>query len=627
MTYLTEYSDLLQKHKSNALREVNSTKELREINTKDRFLTTRFYREISGGIFNQQVTKIHLGICSEFLHKSNPNYYFHMILEESDRGISWKFGIKDNHHHILMKISNGFGILDQAEKLNWESISGFIEFVQYCKLTNYCYNCGDMLDMSSSNYMSCDNQKCLDACSCYLLDDYVTSEYKRGPVICLFLIENAYNAISSNRSSLIYNPRPPYLEELANSNGQDVVDYLKNLLHNNWTFVKIKNILSKVSSDQDLFELTSEEVYAFIKYTIKSNKTLIHIDNIFNSDDITTVIGDKLSDDQVRYLNTQFDNMLQFRVEHPAMKEEKFKKAAETCYLYHGSILENWYSILRNGIKIASKTKLQLNGAAHGVGVYLSDSVDFSYGYSGRNGVASKIAVAVFEVIGNRKQYKKTSNIFVVDKEDVLILRYLLVFTPGKNGYAGVGGQISQLLNHKFSSNIKKNTQLGMSKVQMIRTKRLMKEYQSLVKQGPEKLGFRFKLATEDNLQHWRIFLNDFSDNKTLAADLKKYGIDEVEIEITFEDQYPLLPPFIRIVHPRFEFHTGHITLGGSLCMELLTNQGWSPTYSVENVIIQIKLAISEGGGKLDQKNYNQRYTLKEAKEAFNRVAARYGWV
>uniref|UniRef100_A0AAZ3RJK6 Poly [ADP-ribose] polymerase n=1 Tax=Oncorhynchus tshawytscha TaxID=74940 RepID=A0AAZ3RJK6_ONCTS len=48
-----------------------------------------------------------------------------------------------------------------------------------------------------------------------------------------------------------------------------------------------------------------------------------------------------------------------------------------------GSHIENWHSILRNGLVNASCTKLQLHGAAYGKGIYLSPVSSVSYGYSG----------------------------------------------------------------------------------------------------------------------------------------------------------------------------------------------------------------------------------------------------
>ena len=46
----------------------------------------------------------------------------------------------------------------------------------------------------------------------------------------------------------------------------------------------------------------------------------------------------------------------------------------------------------------------------------------------------------------------------------------------------------------------------------------------------------------------------------------------------------------------------GHIVQGGALCMELLTNTGWSSVSSMESVLMQIRLAIaSRPAARLDR--------------------------
>jgi ubiquitin-conjugating enzyme E2 Q len=139
-------------------------------------------------------------------------------------------------------------------------------------------------------------------------------------------------------------------------------------------------------------------------------------------------------------------------------------------------------------------------------------------------------------------------------------------------------------------------------------------------------LGFQIQLADEDQLGKWMIHLERV-DNPKLENQMRRLGIPAIEIEITFKETYPIAPPFIRVVYPHFKFHSGHITVGGSLCMEMLTNQGWSPTFNVENVITQIKMAIADGGGEIDEINYRRRYTMDEALEAFKRVMSAHGWV
>jgi len=68
----------------------------------------------------------------------------------------------------------------------------------------------------------------------------------------------------------------------------------------------------------------------------------------------------------------------------PPEKQRKFlelKKQHGTTYAFHGSGMENWHAILRNGLKNASGTKLQVNGAAHGSGIYFATNAGTSIGY------------------------------------------------------------------------------------------------------------------------------------------------------------------------------------------------------------------------------------------------------
>ncbi|PIO37002.1 hypothetical protein AB205_0158870 [Aquarana catesbeiana] len=60
-----------------------------------------------------------------------------------------------------------------------------------------------------------------------------------------------------------------------------------------------------------------------------------------------------------------------------------WKDNRNSIFSTSGSHIENWHSILRNGLVNASYTKLQLHGAAYGKGIYLSPISSISFGYSG----------------------------------------------------------------------------------------------------------------------------------------------------------------------------------------------------------------------------------------------------
>lgn len=147
-----------------------------------------------------------------------------------------------------------------------------------------------------------------------------------------------------------------------------------------------------------------------------------------------------------------------------------------------------------------------------------------------------------------------------------------------------------------------------------------------------------------DSLYHWRISLpaDGFPDDCVLKKDLVDYarrsmrggdssgGIETrkagVLFDVVFPQTFPFAPPFIRVVYPRFKFHTGHVTVGGSICMELLTAAGWLPTFSVESVFVQIRAEMISGNGRVDFDNPHD-YTESEAHQAFDRVARQHGWL
>jgi ubiquitin-conjugating enzyme E2 Q len=98
-----------------------------------------------------------------------------------------------------------------------------------------------------------------------------------------------------------------------------------------------------------------------------------------------------------------------------------------------------------------------------------------------------------------------------------------------------------------------------------------------------------------------------------------------IVLHVAFPATYPFAPPFCRVIRPRFQFLTGHVTIGGSICTELLTNKGWSSANTVEAVLVSIRAQFLEGGARLDMNNRTD-YTEHEAKNAFDRMVRTHGW-
>lgn len=63
--------------------------------------------------------------------------------------------------------------------------------------------------------------------------------------------------------------------------------------------------------------------------------------------------------------------------------------------------------------------------------------------------------------------------------------------------------------------------------------------------------------------------------------------------------------------------------------MDLLTSDGWLPSYSVPAILLQIKLAISNitpRPARLHPQYWDRPYTAKEALNGYTRAAALHGW-
>lgn len=481
-------------------------------------------------------------------------------------------------------------------------------------------------------------------------NNYIIDYYKSNSLVADFLIRNAYAAMKSGRCDTIFEPIPATWkttrsdrEELLNINSFKLNDKKKelNIIDN---IDSIFEYIKTSYNDLELLDKMGQNTYGLIKFILASNQIMIKSHSLLTSTDSIIINNPNPNSDKIITADAILSDIQQFKIIHTALIEDKLKDK-KTSFLYHGSPYENWYSIMRNGLKIGSKSKYFLNGAAYGNGIYLSNNIHTSLGYTAsrsgyiQNDKDIKI-LAIFEVIDNQRwNTGKAPGIFVVDDEDALLLRYLLVFNTVLNSSVGNINNTNNIITNGIFNAI--NTKLNRGDIQVqekkaeamekknivsIHNKRLMKEYQNIMKQSVASLGFSVKLAEEDNLSKWMI--NVFKpENAKLEEQMKKLNIDAIEIEITFKENYPIAPPFIRIVYPHFKFHSGHITVGGSLCMEMLTNQGWMPTFNIENVITQIKLAISDGGGEIDEDNYKKRYTMNEAIDSFKRVLASHGWV
>ncbi|XP_031570662.1 ubiquitin-conjugating enzyme E2Q-like protein 1 [Actinia tenebrosa] len=166
---------------------------------------------------------------------------------------------------------------------------------------------------------------------------------------------------------------------------------------------------------------------------------------------------------------------------------------------------------------------------------------------------------------------------------------------------------------------------MSLSHAQRVRTKRLMKEFHDVNRKSDYRI-FSAELVS-DNLYEWNVKLHKIDGDSLLHRDMVETGAKYILLNITFPENFPFAPPFMRVLAPRIE--GGFVLDGGAICMELLTPKGWSSAYTVEAVILQFSAAVVKGKGRIDR-TCKKAFSRKEAESAFKRLVKtheKYGWV
>lgn len=457
--------------------------------------------------------------------------------------------------------------------------------------------CGIEIEFNGDN---CGNIDCL-----YKLANLMIGDVDQDNKVIKYIKENqesSANLIFLISESTSLDPKPDHFSI------DDVHVVFKK--ENRFYYMELMKKIIKLNSDIEIICEYGEKFYYIMRYFITSTRKRIITSNA----------------------EKEFNC---YKIYHEYEKENEFEikiKNSNYCYLFHGSPIGNWYSILANDLQVYSGTSKMTTGQAYGPGIYLSDNYNTSNNYSKGQGV-----LGVYQVVGLKETYKKTQNIYVIPNKQLLILRYIII-----NGNMSKI-QTDELIFNKKAKLVKKtlsvsefisthfNDKVNVEQrkaIQLSNTsnKRLMKEYQNLLTDG-KKYGINVLLDNE-NLTKWFVQLYDFPLDTEFYKDFIKLPKNKQKIllEIEFEKSYPFKCPFIRVITPRFCIRTAHITSGGSICLESLTPSGWSAAMNIESVLIQIKTLIIEGNGRIDFTNQSP-YQYSMAKQSFEQVARAHNWI
>lgn len=191
---------------------------------------------------------------------------------------------------------------------------------------------------------------------------------------------------------------------------------------------------------------------------------------------------------------------------------------------------------------------------------------------------------------------------------------------------------------------------------------RIFSEMRSLSRDWENETPKLFDVDTvSNNALCWRFKVNGFDESgggKQLNDDLdvleNRRGQGYILMEIEFPADYPTRPFFLRIVSPRMRWYTGHVTAGGSICVEALTTSNtpnsWNhKTHCVESILRTVfaNMVFAEegfvrtanGGGRTGPlridlyRHFSHdvliEYSTFEARSAFTRMLdhhRRNGW-
>ncbi|XP_044212760.1 protein mono-ADP-ribosyltransferase PARP6-like [Thunnus albacares] len=289
----------------------------------------------------------------------------------------------------------------------------------------------------------------------------VTEEVATGAEVVDLLVAMCRAALQSSRKGIIFEPYPSVVDPcnpktLAFSPKRKSYDRLQKALDGVLLIRRMaQGPYTEIKKQMDKIDPLA---YPLLQWILASNRS--HIVKLpLNR--------------QLKFMHTPHQFLL---ISSPPSKEARFQAARKlhgSTFAFHGSHIENWHSILRNGLINASYTKLQLHGAAYGKGIYLSPISSISFGYSEmgkgrhqiltkeelikRNNRINKIkqehlgqarflqsrnlnCIALCEVITS-KELQKHGNIWVCPISDHVCTRFLFVYENGQVGDVHINTQ------------------------------------------------------------------------------------------------------------------------------------------------------------------------------------------
>lgn len=450
--------------------------------------------------------------------------------------------------------------INKFQKISENNAFDLFMFLDSVDLMSVCTVCGNKIN--SYEKISCCQESIKPDCNKkfveLITDNILTDFYTNDKIALNFLILSAYACLKHALRDEIFKPFPPNFDSIG------ILE--KKIKYNHTNITSLLEIIKSSKSDYEIFDKIGLFDYSFLKFIILSNTTMIRSDLLFNEN---KNIFDQKS------LETIFDDneVITFRVDQDPIVNKRFE-GIELNYLFSGSCLSNWYSIMRNGIKVYSGTKMMLHGAARGSGVYLSDTLRTSYSYGIDKYCASNMCVyGVFQVFKSKSSYQKDATVYVVPYENELALRYLIVF---KNN--SLIKFPLEKIDKYFMIEKEKEINMATNNYNSIREKRICYDI-SKIKKICQKENFEMNVTKIKNTE---------CTNK-----IEIVGKNTI-ISIKFFSEYPNTPPHIWISETTRIINHPDILKKGGIMNRKLSHKYWETGNEIHKIIKEIINSITD---------------------------------
>lgn len=379
------------------------------------------------------------------------------------------------------------------------------------------------------------------------------------------------------------------------------------------TINKMRILMEQNKNDLEIVDIIGFTAYKVLKFTLYQTQSVnIKPSALLSSKDLIDNISKiNYQLQKTSYNNHKIEPVSQTYTTDTHLYEIIYQdeRKMQNNFFFHGSPFQNWYSIINNGLYVPQGKQI-IHGNAYGSGIYLAHQATTSVGYLG--GYTGKCIMGIAQV-NNPEKYSKGNFLVVNDANDVM-LKYIIVFNANKTNYATISQQATYLTTKLVDIQRKTEVEADGKIHNRICIKRINKELK-MIFQIDKIYNYPIKVeCKDDEINVWKVTID--------TAD--KWG--EMIWEIRFDNNYPVKPPFIRILKPYFKYLSGHITIGGAFCNPILTNQKWRASISISNLIELLLVNMEDGGAELDTNTNKTPYSLDAARKAYSRYKNAHGW-